>query len=238
MQESGLLEIITLISTLIRTSNCCFCLKSVLWATLLAAAVTKDLIVGNYFIKGCPRFHIYGWLQWLITWWLQHPLFTDMAGKFIGLQCALFSTTWEKVAISTKILMLSQKVTMCFYLNRTYRVWTVTSVQSLSRVWLCGPMNHSTAGLPVHHQLPEFTQTHVLKSVMPSSHLILCHTLLLLPLIPPIIRVFSNESTLRMRWPKYYSFSFSIIPSKEIPELISFRMDWGYIHTQIHACIV
>ena len=61
---------------------------------------------------------------------------------------------------------------------------------------------------------------------MPSSHLILCHPLLLLPLIPPSIRVFSNESILRMRWPKYWSFSFSIIPSKEIPGLISFRMDW------------
>ena len=64
------------------------------------------------------------------------------------------------------------------------------------------------------------------ESVMPSSHLILCCPLLLLPPIPPITRVFSNESTLRMRWPKYWSFSFSIIPSKEIPGLISFRMDW------------
>ena len=61
---------------------------------------------------------------------------------------------------------------------------------------------------------------------MPSSHLILCHPLLLLPPIPPSIRVFSNESTLRMRWPKYWSFSFSIIPSKKIPGLIYFRMDW------------
>jgi len=61
---------------------------------------------------------------------------------------------------------------------------------------------------------------------MPSSHLILCCPLLLLPSIPPSIRVFSNESTLHMRWPKYWSFSFSIIPSKEIPGLISFRMDW------------
>ena len=64
-----------------------------------------------------------------------------------------------------------------------------------------------------------------IESVMPSSHLILCRPLLLLPPIPPIIRVFSNQSTLRMRWPKYWSFSFSIIPSKEIPGLISFRMD-------------
>ena len=65
-----------------------------------------------------------------------------------------------------------------------------------------------------------------IKSVMPSSHLILCCTLLLLPSIPPTIRVFSNESTLPMRWPKYWSFSFSTIPSKESPGLNSFRMDW------------
>src|SRR5574341_541762 len=65
-----------------------------------------------------------------------------------------------------------------------------------------------------------------IESVMPSSHLILCHPLLLLPPIPPSSRVFSNEATLRMTWPKYWSFSFSIIHSKEIPGLISFRMDW------------
>ena len=65
-----------------------------------------------------------------------------------------------------------------------------------------------------------------IESVRPSSHLILCRPLLLLPPIPPSIRVFSNESTLHMRWPKYWSFSFSIIPSKEIPGLIAFRMDW------------
>ena len=65
-----------------------------------------------------------------------------------------------------------------------------------------------------------------IESVMPSSHLILCCSLFLLPPIPPSIRVFSNESTLPMRWPKYWSFSFSIIPSKEHPGLISFRMDW------------
>ena len=86
-------------------------------------------------------------------------------------------------------------------------------------------MNRSTPGLPVHHQLLEFTQTHV-HPVMPSSHLILCRPLLLLPPILPSIRVFSNESTLCMRWPKYWSFSFSIIPSNEIPGLISFTMDW------------
>ena len=81
-------------------------------------------------------------------------------------------------------------------------------------------MNRSTPGLPVHHQLPS------IESVMPSSHLILCRPLLLLPPIPPSIRVFSNESTRRMRRPKYWSFSLSISPSKEHPGLISFRMDW------------
>ena len=85
-------------------------------------------------------------------------------------------------------------------------------------------MNCSTPGLPVHHQLLEITQTHVHRVMMPSSHLILCRPLLLLPPIPPSIRVYSNESTLCMRWPKYWSFSFSIGPSKE--GLISFRMDW------------
>ena len=88
------------------------------------------------------------------------------------------------------------------------------------------PMNHSTPGLPVHHQLPEFTQTHVLESVMPSNHLILCRSLLLLPSILPSIRVFSNESALCLRWPKYWSFSFSVGPSSEYSGLISFRMDW------------
>ena len=81
-------------------------------------------------------------------------------------------------------------------------------------------------GLPVHHQLPEYTQLTFIESVMQSSHLILSHPLLLLPQIPSSIRVFSNESTLCMRLPKYWSFSFSIISFKEIPGLISFRMDW------------
>ena len=96
--------------------------------------------------------------------------------------------------------------------------------QSCPTIW--DPMNHSTLGPHVHHQLPEFTQTQAIESVMPSSHLILGRPLLLLPPVPPSFRVFSNKSTLRMRWPNYWSFSFSIIPSKEIPGLISFRMDW------------
>jgi len=87
-------------------------------------------------------------------------------------------------------------------------------------------MNHSTPGLPVHHQLPEFTETHVHRvsdAIQPSRPLLSPSPL---SPNPPSIRVFSNKSTLRMRWPKYWSFSPSIIPSKEIPGLISFRMDW------------
>ena len=91
---------------------------------------------------------------------------------------------------------------------------------------LCDPTNRSMPGLPVHHQLPEYTQLMSIESVMPSNHLILCHPLLLLPSGFPSIRVFSNESILWMRWPKYWSFSSSISPSKEHPGLISFRVDW------------
>ena len=90
---------------------------------------------------------------------------------------------------------------------------------------LCDPMELSTPGLPVLHQLPESTQTHVHESVMPSSHLILCRPLLLASIFPSI-RVFSNESPLRIRWSKYWSFSFNISPSNELSGLIFFRMDW------------
>ena len=102
-----------------------------------------------------------------------------------------------------------------------------SSVQSLSRVRL-----FVTPWIAAHQASPSITNSWSslrltsIESVMPPSHLILCHPLLLLPPIPPSIRVFSNESTLRMRRPKYWHFSFSIIPSKEIPGLISFRMDW------------
>ena len=91
---------------------------------------------------------------------------------------------------------------------------------------LCNPMDCSTPGFPVHHQLPELTQTHVHQVSDTIQHLILCHPLLLLPLIFPSIRVFSSESFLPIRWPKYWSFSFSISPSNEYSRLISFRMDW------------
>ena len=89
---------------------------------------------------------------------------------------------------------------------------------------LCDPMNSSTRFLSITNSWSSVRLTSIV-SVMPSSHLILCCPLLLLPPIPPSVRVFSNESNLRMRWPKYWSFSFSISPTKEHPGLI-FRMDW------------
>ena len=91
---------------------------------------------------------------------------------------------------------------------------------------LCDPMNRSTPGLPVHYQLLDFTQIHVhgVSDAIQPSHP-LSSPLLISP-IPPSVRVFTNELTLRIRWPKYWSFSFSIIPSNEHPGLISFRMDW------------
>ena len=103
----------------------------------------------------------------------------------------------------------------------------LSSVQSLSRVRLFAtPWTAACqASLSITNSRSSLRLTSV-ESVMPFSHLILCHPLLLLPAILPSIRVFSNESTLHMRWPKYWSFSFSIISSKEIPGLISFRMDW------------
>ena len=87
-------------------------------------------------------------------------------------------------------------------------------------------MDCTTPDFLVHHQLPELAELMSIKLVMPSNHLILCHPLLLLPSIFPSIRVFSSESVLCIRWPKYWHFSFSISPSNEYLGLISFRIDW------------
>ena len=109
----------------------------------------------------------------------------------------------------------------------TLDVFQFSSVQSLSRVslfetpWIAA--HQASLSITISRSSLRLTS---IESVMPSSHLILCCPLLLLPQIPPSIRVFSNESTLHMRWRKYWTFSFSIIPSKEHPGLISFRMDW------------
>ena len=118
------------------------------------------------------------------------------------------------------------------YMAKWLQMWCVlvsqfSSVQSLSRVWLfatlCIAARQASLSITNSRSSPKLM---CIESVMPSSHLILCRPLLLLPSIIPSIRVFSNESTLCMRWPKYWSFSFSISPSNEHPGLISFRMHW------------
>ena len=108
-----------------------------------------------------------------------------------------------------------------FYLEAIIQFSSVAQ----SHPTLCSPMDCSTPGFPVHHRLPELLKLKSIKSLMPSNYLIL-HCPLLPPSIFPSIRVFSSESVLRIRWPKYWSFSFSISPSNEYSGLISFRMDW------------
>ena len=111
-------------------------------------------------------------------------------------------------------------------MHKPMHLWSIQfSSVAQSCLILCDPMNCSMPGLPVHHQSWSPPKPMSTESVMPSNHLILCRPLLLLPSIFPSIRVFSNESVLHIRWPKYWSFSF-ISPSKEHPGLISFRMDW------------
>ena len=116
---------------------------------------------------------------------------------------------------------------MGFLVVKFQNQFWISSVQSLSRVWLFVTTWPATcqASLSIINSRNSLRHMSI-ESVMPSSHLILCRPLLLLPPISPNIRVFSNESTLRIRWPKYWSFNLSISPSNEHPGLISFRMDW------------
>ena len=128
---------------------------------------------------------------------------------------------------TTKIKTTSTRYNCSCVLIRLPLPLLLSSVQSLSRVRLFATpwIAARQASLSITNSRSSLRLTSI-ESVMSSSHLILCRPLLLLPPIPPSIRVFSNESTLHLRWPKYWSFSFSVIPSKEIPGLISFRMDW------------
>ena len=118
------------------------------------------------------------------------------------------------------------KVRAFSYIRSAFTYIIQFSSDAQSCPTLCNPMNHSTPGLLVHHQLRSLPKLMSTESVMPSNHLILCHPLLLLPSIVPSIRVFSNESSLCIRCPKYWSFSFSISLFNEHAELICFRMDW------------
>ena len=137
------------------------------------------------------------------------------------------SISFQIPHISVIIWYFSSSAWLISHSMTISRSTQIRSDQSLSRVRLFATpwITARKASLSITNPWSSLRLTSI-ESVMPSSHLILCRPLLLLPPIPPSIRVFSNELTLCMRWPKYWSFSFTIIPSKEIPGLISFRMDW------------
>ena len=140
----------------------------------------------------------------------------------------LHDQSWfNHLPIEGNVLVSSLQLLQMKKLTFNVIIKMFSSVQSLSRVplfatpWIAA--RQASLSITISRSSLRLTP---IESVMPFRHLILCHLLLLLPSIPPSITVFSNESTLRMRWPKYWSFSFSIIPSKEHPGLISFRIDW------------
>ena len=139
-----------------------------------------------------------------------------------------FETIKSKIIFHTKVnfewKLLVEQIQSSLYARRIIQL---SSVQLLSHVQLFATLwiTACQASLSITNSW-SLLKLMSIESVMPSSHLILCHSLLLLPPIPPSIRVFSNESALRMRWPKHWSFRFSISPSNEHPGLISFRMDW------------
>ena len=157
------------------------------------------------------RCYLYGllWNTLISTKWHSHQIcYKLMTEKWRGFEC--------DISVNILISLIQHADSVQF-----------NSVQSLSHVWL-----FATPSLAAHQASLSITNSRSslrpmsIESMMPFNHLILCRPLLLLPPIPPSIRVFSDESALHIRWPKYWSFSFSISPSNEHPGLISFRMDW------------
>ena len=134
----------------------------------------------------------------------------------------LFLSVDPSLSLKFKISITNKRVMRCALVKFSLFCIQFSSI-SQSCPTLCDPMNRSRPGLPVHPCPPKPMS---IESVMPSNHLILCCPLLLLPSIFPSIRFFSSASAFRIRWPKYWSFSFNISPTNEHPGLISFRMDW------------
>ena len=156
--------------------------------------------------------------------------YKSLRSEHIHTTCTKINSKWLKdVNLRQDTMILREENTDKTFsdTNRTNIFWGQSpkfSLVSQSHLTLGDPTDCSTPGFPVHHQLPELAQTHIHQSVMPSNHPVLCYPLLL-PSIFPSIRVFSNDSALRLKWPKYWSFNFSIIPSNEYLGLIFFRID-------------
>ena len=188
---------------------------------------TQDMV--NWQCLG--TFTVGTWWAWDVSFWGFSSLtisFWILPAKTDSTSCRRFmQPPWRSSPASRKRPVSPGRV-LCFLQQIIVALMgIIRSDQSLSHVRLFATpwIAAHQASLSITNS-PSSLRLTSIESVMPSSHLILCCPLLLLPSIPPSIRVFSNESTLRMRRPKYWSFSFSIIPSKEIPGLISFRMNW------------
>ena len=152
------------------------------------------------------------------------PKFNSMHSFWIHRRCPGNSWKWPNSSFLIQSLAIDRR--RCWVWGVSYGSSVQFSSVALSCLTLCNPMGCSMPGFPIHHQPPELTQTRVHWVGDASNHLILCHPLLLPPSVFPSIRVFSNELVLHIRWPKYWSFSFSISLSNEYSGLISFRMDW------------
>ena len=152
------------------------------------------------------------------AWW---ATIHRVAKSRIGLkQLSMHRNMYKSLScvVRRSVHQWGERLEACFLEQLNHRhIWVLFSSVAQSYLTLCDPMNRSTPGLPVYHQLPEFTQTHIHRVSDASSHLIFCRPFFLLPPIPPSIRIFFNESTLCMKWPKYWGFSFSISPSNEHP---------------------
>ena len=173
-------------------------------------------------------------MQSLSHVWRCDPMDCSSPGSFVNGILQARTLEWVAISFSRGSSWLRDWTQVLCIAGRLFSIWvireTLSSVQSLSHVllfaipWIAA--RQASLSITNSRSLLKFMS---IKLVMPSSHLILCRPLLLLSPVLPSIRVFSNESTLRMRWPKYWSFSFSISPSNEHPGLISFRMDWLYL---------
>ena len=203
----------------------CLQVDSAFW---LRTYLTNQCVILRYFSS-----NLFKWNYW----YGDLPFFKIQVNHFMAQDELFGGKDYHKMHLMGEGpgAILSLKTFLSF-INRL-----ISSVQSLSCVWLFATpwIAACQASVFITNSRSSLRLTSI-ESVMPYSHLILCRPLLFLPPIPPKIRVFSNESALHRRWPKYWSFSFSIIPSKEIPGLIAFRMDLQgtlWMSCYVHCCV-